>query len=257
MRLPRIARACAWCFHDSSSFCWSNTIGAVIEGRTLFIVFLVSVVGALASSWKNVSSVAGGAWPLRNAAETELAVLDDVNEGIETELPIDDPEREVATDTLLFKFCGVTWSIGKVPSIAVWGWEIEPLASFLTFAVAADIRTINSLDFFFIMINFISLGLDRQYSPCISKSARCWSASSLNRTNPYPLDIPVTGSNMIFALLQLLNGWMYLGTLSFLSPRMGFRKTATRSELEVSGAKSPTKMLYSFSFWALFVPFGI
>ncbi len=32
MRLPRMARACAWCFQDSSSICLSATNGAVIEG---------------------------------------------------------------------------------------------------------------------------------------------------------------------------------------------------------------------------------
>lgn len=51
---------------------------------------------------------------------------------------------------------------------------------------------------------------------------------------------------MILALLQLENGRMYFGSRSFLSPRTGLRKTATRSELDVSGARSPTKMLYSF-----------
>lgn len=66
------------------------------------------------------------------------------------------------------------------------------------------------------------------------------------RTNPYPLETPVTGSSIIFALLQLVKGRINLGSLSFRKPRTGFRKTATKSELEVSGARSPTKMLYSF-----------
>lgn len=41
---------------------------------------------------------------------------------------------------------------------------------------------------------------------------------------------------------------MNLGSLSFRRPRTGLRNTATRSELDVSGAKSPTKMLYSFGY---------
>jgi hypothetical protein len=52
---------------------------------------------------------------------------------------------------------------------------------------------------------------------------------------------------MILALLQLRKGRMNFGARSFLSPRTGFLKTATRSELDVSGARSPTKMLYSFA----------
>lgn len=58
---------------------------------------------------------------------------------------------------------------------------------------------------------------------------------------------------MIFALLQLKNGRMNFGSRSLRSPRTGFRKTATRSELDVSGARSPTNMLYSFGYiWGLF-----
>ena len=53
---------------------------------------------------------------------------------------------------------------------------------------------------------------------------------------------------MIFALLQLRKGLINLGSLSFLSPSMGLRNTATRSELDVSGAKSPTKILYSLGY---------
>jgi hypothetical protein len=53
---------------------------------------------------------------------------------------------------------------------------------------------------------------------------------------------------MILALLQLTNGRINLGSLSFRSPKTGLRKTATRSELEVSGARSPTKMLYSLGY---------
>jgi hypothetical protein len=41
---------------------------------------------------------------------------------------------------------------------------------------------------------------------------------------------------------------MNFGSLSFRSPRTGLRKTATRSELDVSGARSPTKILYSFGY---------
>lgn len=41
---------------------------------------------------------------------------------------------------------------------------------------------------------------------------------------------------------------MNLGSRSFLKPSTGFRKTATRSELEVSGARSPTKILYSLGY---------
>lgn len=51
---------------------------------------------------------------------------------------------------------------------------------------------------------------------------------------------------MILALLQLKNGRINFGSLSFLSPRTGLRNTATRSELDASGARSPTKILYSF-----------
>lgn len=39
---------------------------------------------------------------------------------------------------------------------------------------------------------------------------------------------------------------MNLGSRSLRRPSNGLRKTATKSEFEVSGAKSPTKMLYSF-----------
>lgn len=92
----------------------------------------------------------------------------------------------------------------------------------------------------------IRIGRERQYRPCISISARCWSVSSVNRTKPYPRDMPVTGSSMILALLQLKKGRMNLGSRSFRRPRTGFRNTATRSELDVSGARSPTNMLYSF-----------
>lgn len=53
---------------------------------------------------------------------------------------------------------------------------------------------------------------------------------------------------MIFALLQLRNGLMSLGSRSLRSPSTGFLKTATRSELDVSGAKSPTKMLNSLGY---------
>lgn len=41
---------------------------------------------------------------------------------------------------------------------------------------------------------------------------------------------------------------MNLGSRSFRKPRTGFRNTATRSELDVSGARSPTKILYSFGY---------
>ena len=51
---------------------------------------------------------------------------------------------------------------------------------------------------------------------------------------------------MIFALLQLKNGRINLGSRSLRRPRTGLRKTATRSELEASGARSPTKIEYSF-----------
>jgi hypothetical protein len=67
-------------------------------------------------------------------------------------------------------------------------------------------------------------------------------------TNPYPLDTPVTGSNIIFALLQLKKGRMNFGSLSFLNPKTGFRNTATKSEFDVSGARSPTNILYSFGY---------
>ena len=53
---------------------------------------------------------------------------------------------------------------------------------------------------------------------------------------------------MIFALLQLKNGLINLGSLSLRRPSTGLRNTATKSELEVSGAKSPTKMLYSLGY---------
>lgn len=53
---------------------------------------------------------------------------------------------------------------------------------------------------------------------------------------------------MILALLQLTNGRINLGSLSFRRPNTGLRKTATRSELEVSGARSPTKILYSLGY---------
>ena len=53
---------------------------------------------------------------------------------------------------------------------------------------------------------------------------------------------------MIFALLQLRKGLINLGSLSLRRPSTGLRNTATKSELEVSGAKSPTKMLYSLGY---------
>ena len=59
---------------------------------------------------------------------------------------------------------------------------------------------------------------------------------------------------MIFALLQLRKGRIKRGSLSFLKPRTGLRKTATRSELDTSGAKSPTKMLYSFGYCGFWAP---
>ncbi len=59
---------------------------------------------------------------------------------------------------------------------------------------------------------------------------------------------------MILALLQLKKGRMKRGSLSFLNPRTGLRKTATRSEFETSGAKSPTKMLYSFGYCGFWAP---
>ncbi len=67
-------------------------------------------------------------------------------------------------------------------------------------------------------------------------------------TKPYPRETPVRGSSIIFALLQLRNGLINLGSLSLRSPRTGLRKTATKSELDVSGAKSPTNMLYSLGY---------
>lgn len=73
-------------------------------------------------------------------------------------------------------------------------------------------------------------------------------------TKPYPRETPVTGSSIIFALLQLRKGRMKRGSRSLRNPRTGLRKTATRSELDTSGARSPTKMLYSFGycgFWPL------
>lgn len=87
-----------------------------------------------------------------------------------------------------------------------------------------------------------ALGLLKQYKPCISINARDASVGVPNLTNPYPLLTPMTGSTMIFALLQLRNGATNLGSLSCLRPRMGSRKTAMRSEFVVSGARSPTKM---------------
>lgn len=90
-----------------------------------------------------------------------------------------------------------------------------------------------------------ALGRERQYRPCISINALCWSASSVKRTKPYPLLTPVTGSSIILALLQLKNGLINLGSLSFLRPNTGFRNTATRSLLDASGARSPTKIEYS------------
>ena len=47
---------------------------------------------------------------------------------------------------------------------------------------------------------------------------------------------------------------MNRGSLSFLKPRTGLRKTATRSELETSGARSPTKMLYSLGYCGFWAP---
>ena len=41
---------------------------------------------------------------------------------------------------------------------------------------------------------------------------------------------------------------MNLGSRSFRKPRTGFRNTATRSELDVSGARSPTNILYSLGY---------
>ena len=38
---------------------------------------------------------------------------------------------------------------------------------------------------------------------------------------------------------------MNRGSRSFRRPRTGLRKTATRSEFDTSGARSPTKILYS------------
>ena len=64
---------------------------------------------------------------------------------------------------------------------------------------------------------------------------------------------------MIFALLQLRKGLINLGSLSLRRPSTGLRNTATRSELDVSGARSPTKMLYSFGYCcapAVCAPFG-
>jgi hypothetical protein len=59
---------------------------------------------------------------------------------------------------------------------------------------------------------------------------------------------------MILALLQLKNGRMKRGSLSLRKPSTGFRKTATRSELDTSGAKSPTKMLYSLGYCGFWAP---
>ena len=53
---------------------------------------------------------------------------------------------------------------------------------------------------------------------------------------------------MIFALLQLRKGLINLGSLSLRRPSTGLRNTATKSELDVSGAKSPTNMLYSLGY---------
>lgn len=53
---------------------------------------------------------------------------------------------------------------------------------------------------------------------------------------------------MIFALLQLRKGLINFGSLSLRRPSTGLRNTATKSELEVSGARSPTKMLYSLGY---------
>lgn len=50
---------------------------------------------------------------------------------------------------------------------------------------------------------------------------------------------------------------MNFGALSFLNPSTGFRNTATRSEFDVSGAKSPTKMLYSFCWFGLLCATGM
>ena len=62
-------------------------------------------------------------------------------------------------------------------------------------------------------------------------------------TKPYPRDTPVTGSMMILALLELKNGWMKRGSRSLRRLSTGLRNTAKRSELDTSGARSPTKTL--------------
>lgn len=76
----------------------------------------------------------------------------------------------------------------------------------------------------------IRIGRFPQYTPCISDKARCWSPSSEKRTKPYPRDIPLIGSVMILADLQV-------------GKRFWNRETRTYSL--TSGPRSPTKIEYS------------
>ena len=106
-----------------------------------------------------------------------------------------------------------------------------------------------------------SLGRKRQYSPCISISTRCWSASSVNlrhmvscfqvhiATHNIPDKAVPAGhahDGVEHELLQLKNGEMMRDSRSLCKPRIGLRKTATRSKLDTTGTRWPTKVLYPF-----------
>lgn len=76
-----------------------------MDGSVLTAACLALPPFAFAISWANASR----GTPC--ALDIELAVLDDVREGIEVELPTDDPEREVVTEALPFTaVCGIPCS---------------------------------------------------------------------------------------------------------------------------------------------------